>query len=267
VRVFGTAIALAAISIAPVSVRAQAILHVRIADTTGYAIPYATVDASPGGRRVADSVGVVRFEVSARADSVLLVVRRIGFMPGSFYVRPGTGVVEVMLTPAARALNEVVVSARRNNLLQGRGFYERIDQVRKGAYTGEFIMPEDLERISPGTLSRAFVESRYVRVDRAGARRLAVLTGRGGCGYTILIDGVRVQGTMEENITGATSINPSGTARRQQGETGIEELISGLEVVAIEVYPSAATAPSEIQARAMGGRGACGIIAIWTGRG
>lgn len=245
---------------------AQSLLRLRVADSQGVAIPFAVVDASPGGRRVADNVGSVSLEIPGRVDSVLVIVRRIGYQSLSRMLQPGVVVHELTLVPVANALEAVTISERRNSILLNRGFYDRLERVRRGAYTGEFITPEDLDRMGATTLGRAFNESKYVRVERAGVQRQIVLTGRSGCGYTILIDGTRQAGILEEGIAGATSIDPRGTKALLPSTTGIEELIGGLEVVAIEVYPSASTAPAEIQARAMGGRGSCGIIAIWTGR-
>lgn len=247
----------------PTVASAQMVLRVRVADSTGASVPYAVIEANPGGRRIADSVGIATFELHATVSPIRLTVRRIGFAPASATAAPGSQQVTVVLASISRALNAIVVMDRRSSGLVARGFYDRIEQVRRGAYTGEFIMPEDLERLAPSTVSRALVESRFVRVGRVGQRRLAVLLGRGGCGYTILVDGTRIAGTLEEAATGATSIESRGTARGR-ADTGIEDIVNGLDIAAIEVYPSAATAPVEIQAKAMGGRGTCGIVAIWT---
>jgi hypothetical protein len=260
----------ALLTCAPMVLSAQTLFRVRVSDTTGVAIPYAVIEANPGGRRVADSLGQAAIELPARVNSITVQVRRIGFLPGRAVLSTGDQLHDIRLSPVARELSAVVISDRRNNLLVSRGFYDRLERVRRGAFTGEFITPEDLERLSPGTVSRALSESRYVRIGRVGGRQLAVLLGRGNCGYTILVDGSRVAGTLEENATGNTSIDPRGSSRRGSRETppdiSIEEFVNGLEIAAIEVYPSAANAPAEIQARAMGGRGACGIVAIWTGR-
>jgi len=243
-------------------VSAQQAWRVVVRDTAGVVIPFAVVEASPGGRRVADAEGVVLYQRPA-ADSVLVVVRRIGFANTSRWLRTqvdGT----VLLTPLARALEAVTVTERQNTLLAQRGFYDRMERVQNGAVVGEFITPEDLDRLSPMTLSRALVESRYVKV--AGSRNGAIFLGRSDCGYTVLVDGTRVM-SIQDDLPGLTSINPAGTSRRSGGAAlpSVEELVSGSHVAAIEVYPSAANAPSELQARAMGGRGSCGIIAIWTG--
>jgi len=58
---------------------AQVPLQVRVLDSAGVAIPYAVVDASPGGRRVADSDGVAAFTRLSLGDSTLVIVRRVGY--------------------------------------------------------------------------------------------------------------------------------------------------------------------------------------------
>ena len=86
---------------------------------------------------------------------------------------------------------------------------------------------------------------------------------------TVLLDGQRLAGQLEEAIVEETptSINRSGTATRSSGRPDllfdIDQVVSGLSVMAIEIYPSTANAPFELQR--LGGRGSCGIIAIWTG--
>ena len=242
---------------------AQGVWRVSVRDTAGFAVPFAVLDASPGGRRVADAEGVATFPRPS-ADSVLVHVRRIGFAQRSVWLRTiADG--QVRLEPLARVLTTMNITERQNTQLAQRGFYDRMERVQKGAIVGEFITPEDLDRLSPMTLSRALVESRYVKI--AGRPGLAVFLGRSDCGYTVLVDGVRVA-SIQDDLPGLTSINPAGTSQRRAGGgrlPSMEELVAGSDIAAIEVYPSAANAPSELQARAMGGRGSCGIIAIWTG--
>lgn len=238
--------------------------RVVVRDTTGFAVPYAVVDANPGGRRVADAEGVVSYP-RVSADSVRVIVRRIGYSVATGWLRSDReGLVE--LTPLPRALAAVTVTARQNTMLAQRGFYDRMERVQNGAMVGEFITPEDLDRLSPMTLSRALRESRYVRVaGRSGSVATTQFLGRADCGYTVLVDGVRIE-SLQDDLPGLTSINPRGTSRNTAGrKPSMEELVMGSAIAAIEVYPSAANAPSELQARAMGGRGSCGIMAIWTG--
>lgn len=238
-RIHWWAGALALVAVASVG-EAQGVWRVSVRDTAGFAVPFAVLDAAPGGRRVADAEGVASFPRS-NADG------------------------QVILEPLARMLTTMNITERQNTQLAQRGFYDRMERVQKGAIVGEFITPEDLDRLSPMTLSRALVESRYVKI--AGRPGLAVFLGRSDCGYTVLVDGVRVA-SIQDDLPGLTSINPGGTSQRRAGGgrlPSMEELVAGSDIAAIEVYPSAANAPSELQDRAMGGRGSCGIIAIWTG--
>lgn len=249
-------------------VGAQQSWRITVRDTAGFAVPYAVVDANPGGRRVADKDGTVFFGRIA-ADSALLHVRRIGFAQSSVWVETRSDAV-VRLVQLASPLAAVNVTERQHTLLAQRGFYERMERVQKGAVVGEFITPEDLEAMGAMTVSRAFSRSRHVRIARppGGAISETKLLGRSDCGYTVLVDGQRVE-SLQDTQQGLTSIDPRGSARPASGRASrppsIEELVPGSDIAAIEVYPSAANAPSELQARAMAGRGSFGIIAIWTG--
>lgn len=246
---------------------AQVPLTIRVVDSLGHPVPYAVVDASPGGRRVADSDGVVAFTRLASVDSTLIIVRRVGYGQATVRVAAGVDSIVVGLSALARALATVEISERRNTPLARRGFYDRMERVQHGAIVGEFITPEDLDRLGAMTVARALTGARYVQVTRSGSRQRPVLLGRGGCGYTILVDGVRAAGTLEEGMHGATSIDGRATTSRQTGMAplDVEEIVNGGAIAAVEVYPSTANAPAELQAAAMGGRGSCGIIAFWTG--
>lgn len=246
---------------------AQQSWRITVRDSAGFAVPYAIVEAIPGGRRVADIEGVATFSRQS-SETVLLQVRRIGYAMASVRVPPSVD-ADVRLMPLARTLETVNVTDRQNTLLAQRGFYERMERVQRGAIVGEFITPEDLEEIGPMTPSRALSRSRFVRVVREGGRGVSetVFVGRGDCAFTVLVDGQRVE-SVQDRRPGLTSIDQNGTVPRDPPGVrppSIEEILPGSDIAAIEVYPSAANAPSELQARAMAGRGSCGIIAIWTG--
>jgi hypothetical protein len=242
--------------------------RVVVRDTLGFAVPYAVVDANPGGRRVADDHGVVIY-TRPRADSVRVIVRRIGFLIADGWLRSDREGL-VALTPVARSLAAMNVTERQNTQLAQRGFYDRMERVQRGAIVGEFMTPEDLDRISPMLLSRALRESKYVKIARppGGGVSGTAFLGRADCGFTVLVDGQRVA-SLQDEMPGLTSINARGSSRAEffgrLRPPSLEELVAGSEIAAIEVYPSAANAPAELQARAMAGRGSCGIIAIWTG--
>jgi hypothetical protein len=70
---------------------------------------------------------------------------------------------------------------------------------------------------------------------------------------------------------GPTSISNLSRAQRSTTERdellmrnpSIDELVSGREVNAIEIYSSMGTAPAELVQ--LTGGGGCGLVAIWTG--
>jgi hypothetical protein len=83
---------------------------------------------------------------------------------------------------------------------------------------------------------------------------------------TILVDGQRVRGTLQDDISSEVpqSINPSGS--RQVGSDvlrlSLDNIVDVRSVMGIEIYPSTANAPVDLIP--IGGRGSCGFVAIWT---
>ena len=236
-----------------------------VRDELGVPVPYATITVSGGNPVIADDSGRAPIR-GVKGDSIDLQVRRIGFREYRGWHRlVPDGEILVTLPPVVRELGEVVVTARLQTPLAQRGFYDRVARVQRGAIVGDFITPEMLALQIPSTASRALTGTRYVRIGR-GPRGQPMLLGRGGCGMTLIVDGQRVAGMIEESITGEvpTSINSRG---RQSNGGGmgmdIDTAVDGGSIMAIEVYPSTANAPAELQS--LGGRGSCGIVAIWTG--
>lgn len=78
----------------------------------------------------------------------------------------------------------------------------------------------------------------------------------------IVLDGQFVR-TVEQTVVGeaSTSINAMGTG--SLGGPSVDQLVNGLSVMAIEIYPSSANAPPEIIP--FNGKGSCGVIVIRTG--
>lgn len=75
-----------------------------------------------------------------------------------------------------------------------------------------------------------------------------------------------IEETARETVP--TSLDRQGTApitadRDERLLLDVDQVVNGLSIMAIEIYPSTANAPVELQA--LGGRGSCGIVAIWTG--
>ena len=246
-------------------------VRVAVKDDIGTAVAYALVTLGNGRPVIADSLGVVDFKAKSD-DSVRVLVRRIGFKEFVGWTRRGEGsVYPVTLPRIAATLEAVTISASRNTQLEQRGFYDRVDRVRNGAIVGEFITPEELELRGAPSVSRILGGSQYARIGYTtprGRGRLAVIQGRGGCMMTILLDGQKVSGTLQddEEMSQTPSSIVSGGTRSSGGGGGgdsIDDVVNGLSIAAIEVYPSTANAPFELQRLAA--RGSCGIVAIWTG--
>lgn len=239
-----------------------------VRDGTGAAVPYAFVQPAAGAPITLDSAG--RGELLLRGrDSMHVRVRRIGYTPLDRWVRlPVSDSLVLVMGRVVQALSAVEVVGVRDTPLGRRGFYDRMDRVKRGATVGEFVTPEQLELQLPMTLTQALRDSRYARLGRLNSG-LPVLLGRGGCAMNIVVDGQYVRATSQDAVVEQhpTSIRREGTYRPPPGSPTIElnSIVGGNEIAAIEVYPSVANAPFELQAAVPSGRGTCGIVAVWTG--
>jgi hypothetical protein len=239
--------------------------YVKVVDSQGYPVPYAAVQIGGTAERATDTLGVVRqLKIDLKPQS--LRVRRIGFAPFAGEVTPTSdGEFRVVLGPTVNGLDTVRTVAVAYTPLSRTGFYDRMDRVHNGAVVGEFIVPEELEARRPTLITQMFRGRRYVGITR-GKNNKMMVTGRGGsCGMTILVDGVRVNNTMEEASTNLpTSIHGGRQPNPGSGEPmSLDETIGANEVMAVEVYPSTSNAPAELVP--LTGSGSCGIVAIWTG--
>lgn len=222
-------------------------VRVRIVTEGGQPIPFATVAIDGGIPQPANAEGSL--SVRARSRSALRVsARRIGFVPVDTTLAIESGEdVAVVLRPIAQQLDAVVVRADPTPL-ERTGFYDRAERVQRGAFTADFLTPEMLNQRNSARASHHLQLSRFVTLESSNERPpRRVIRGRAGCKMEVILDGQRAQLRTEDG----------------REEVPIDDLVSGLEVVAIEVYPSLANAPAELIP--LTGRGECGLIAIWTG--
>jgi hypothetical protein len=170
--------------------------RIRITDADRNAIPYALVTLPGGARRVANDSGFIVLPRLDTADSIKLNVRRVGFAPFDGWVRPvADGVATVELTPLPRQLTTVNVTERANTLLARRGFYDRMERARKGAFTARFITPEEMDLRNAAYVSQLIGGESTVKLNRSAGK--VILSGRGlGCPMAILIDGQQIRGTV-----------------------------------------------------------------------
>ncbi|MBK7905697.1 MAG: hypothetical protein IPJ78_03950 [Gemmatimonadetes bacterium] len=127
----GVVIALALVTLSCVLEAQQAPApRAMICDSVGRSIPYATVQSSGSTPRVANDSGVVLLSVP-RADSLKLLVRRIGFQAWEGWVRPdAAGDFVVRLIPLPQNLERVSIYERDTPLAR-TGFYDRMERVAK----------------------------------------------------------------------------------------------------------------------------------------
>lgn len=251
-----------------------------VRDALGLPVGWAMIQIAGGAPQIADDSGRVPLN-GIRDDSLQVSVRRIGYRPFDGWVVRSVpnGTFTAILPRLALALDTVrVTAAAVSTPLARTGFYDRVARVRRGAFTAEFITPEELDERNRSQLSQIFSGRRYTTLTmvRVAGRQVPALLGRGKCAMTILVDGVRVTKTTQDLVLEAgapQSIRSAGSrpssihTANQQGEVtgflGLDDIVDGRSVMAIEIYPSTANAPAELIP--MGGRGSCGFVAIWTG--
>lgn len=236
---------------------------IRVLDHSGEPIPHALIAVNGSTERVADDDGIATLAISP-GDSISVLVRRIGFTPFNGYAKQAskTEPFTVELLPAAQRLATVNVRARERTPLELTGFYNRVRDIQRGAVLGEFFTPEQIDQRQASKASQIFLQSKFVTVevergwgnaltgksDYSGTGQRVFLRGRGGCTMTVLVDGVRMPGMMQD-----TNAKP--------GERmGIDDMISVGSIHAIEVYSSGVGTPTGIAP----GENNCGVVAIWT---
>lgn len=169
----------------------------------------------------------------------VVVVRRIGFRPESLAVNIVAGTVHdvrIRIRATPQWVAPVVVDARSAKYTGFlRGFYERRD---RGA--GVFFTAADIEQRNPRFVTDLLRTVPGTRIATRGPEN--VVTFRGfSCPPLIWIDG---------NAATAAYLDP--------------DLFDPMTLAGIEVYRGPATVPAALMG--VQGKGACGVIALWTKR-
>jgi hypothetical protein len=259
----------------PTAVAAQGgPVRVVIADTSGLRIAFAVVQLDASMRRIASDSGVATFETGA-ADSIRLVVRRIGYAPFEGWVpRTGGGnEYAVALTPLAQTLRTVQVRAPEDNRLFRAGFYRRLDERLRIPSRSEFFTPEDLDQRNAGRVTHLLQGVGFLRIEQAqigpGSASYdfaMVVMGRGRCYANILLDGNVPAALVEDWLAEHELIQRArgGAAPPTPNSlTPIDRLLQPGSIAGLEVYATATLAPDELRAKAR--RPTCPLVAIWTG--
>ena len=200
-----------------------------------------------------------RFELrDLRADTLHLLIRRIGHQPASIMLAPDRGVIvefAATLVPTVVELGTIVVEGRTmERTLWRNGFYDR-----QRAGHGTYFDPEKLAQ-HPSVVT-ALQMTPSVQVMRTPDGR-AIALGRSGakfCTLAVYIDGVLV---------------------RSASDIGLEMLVLPGDVLAMEVYPRAVHVPNTLRSAGpsdgggglpspgsgavSGGPVDCGAVVLWT---
>lgn len=169
----------------------------------------------------------------------VIVVRRIGFRPESVSVNIVAGTiheVRIRIRPMPQWVAPVVVDARTAKYTGFlRGFYERRDRG-----VGVFFTAADIEERKPRFVTDLLRTVPGTRIAMRGPEN--VITFRGlSCLPLIWIDG---------NAATAAYLDP--------------DVFDPMTLAGIEVYKGPATVPAALMG--VRGKGACGVIALWTKR-
>ncbi len=244
IEISGPQSALASQSIAPRPVvDSLATLSGTVQDSAGHPLRGAQIILSDGSAR-AESGDSGQFTIRhLKPGKTDVTVRVLGYGPATFstVLRAARNRrMRVILTPVSVQLSTIVVmDSLSDPLLNQTGFFER---KRRG--WGTFISPEEIQRRNPARASdmlRTINGVEIASVGRTGTLPLSTralsITGR--CMLNVFVDGTR--------------------AYISSGMT-LEDVISGSEVGAMEVYATATETPPQF----IGGNFDCGALVIWT---
>ena len=237
---------------------AGAVVRGRITDSTGHAIPFARVTADGLGDRVADDSG--RFLLAVpRPGVVRLDVRRVGFHPLAMRVRVARDTtLRLVMQQLPASLARVKIEAEAATLsLELGGFYQRLRDKERGANTGHFILPEEIER-RRGSVTQLVTGIPGLRVERlklpgqSSSEYFALFGnarkwGRGLCPMEVYVDRVRLAPVV------------GNLGRADPLPVDVNEVLTIREIAGIEVY-TRSNAPPEFALL----NGTCGVVVIWT---
>lgn len=240
---------------------------------TGRAIPSAAVeliddDGQPLVTSTTDATGGFQLALPAtqgRRDRVArLRVSAHGYVDAAGG-RIGADVrwhrVTAELSPEAVAIEGVLVEVEaRRGALERLGFFQRAERT-----AGLFLAPEDLERARSGRTSEMLtrlVPGAQPYQNNAANTTRSFIQLRGAirassnqhCLPAVYLDGALVRWGRREGVA---------EDDRLTSYPSLDELVSGYDVEAIEIYDT----PSTIPVAFSGPGSLCGVIVVWTGRG
>lgn len=234
-----------------------------VLDTAARPVSGVTIEYAGRARVVTNDSG--HFQIRVNTGSVVLDIRRLGFLPSRFGLPTGRDTaIDVTLIPVARQIAAVEVNARQRD---ATGFLERTEASRRGGVHGIFITRDAIEKRNAGRVSDLFQDLPGVSVHAFGPNHYVLLgrhlvpvtAGRTNvlvpCAMALYIDGARVGRLDGATIFGPNAVPPESIE--------INALVQPSEIYGIEYYERASSAPAQFQAL----NGSCGVVVIWTERG
>jgi hypothetical protein len=183
----------------------------------------------------------------------------------SMQVRRDTA-IEIVMLPSPGQLKAVTVTERARTGLENFGFYERMEQQKRGLVNGTFITPEDVARRNPSAISQMMGNVQGVSLMTSAGRMIPVGPD-GTCVMTMFLDGVMVNNTKGQGAVMqemAEMMQKSGSSAPPDGRMadygGIDLVMAAHQLAAMEIYPRISSAPIKYQPLA----GSCGVILIWS---
>lgn len=178
------------------------------------------------------------------SDSTTITIRRLGFESVTFTLMTDSLALhqlDIELEPVARALDDVTIMEARTARVPT---LERFDARRTQLDgVGFFLTRPEIVKREGMPLTSLLSQARGVVIQQTGNGRAVLRMARSTqrlrpCAPHLWVDGVRVTG-LEVND------------------------VPTRDIEAVELYASAASAPSEFSSAAALG---CGVVAIWTRR-
>src|SRR2546423_186367 len=235
-----------------------------VSDSVGHPVSKAeVVSVNSGTRTVTDQVGQFVLRNLPPGDNAF-GIRAIGFAPADFSVSLSPGEarhVSIDLRSALIRLPTVVVNERRTQRnLRELGFYEQAATGR-----GTFLTPDFLASRNAARVSDALRAVNGVQLQRNNSGVLPFSTGghisigsNASCLMNLYIDGTRVE--IGSAYDRGAAVPPEMARAGQAASLRIDDVISGNDVGAIEIYPSGVSGPEKYSGVSRG----CGTILIWT---
>ena len=231
----------------------------RVTDVSGTPVPFARITAEGSGERVADDSG--RFLLPrSRTGPMRLEVRRVGFTPLLTRVDINRDTsLHLVLQPLPTTLSKVQIDGQAMvTALDLAGFYQRLRDKERGANTGHFITPEEIERRRQGSVTQLVTGipglrvGRFKRSESPAANEYQALfgnsrKGRAMCSMTVYVNRVRLVPPDDDGLA------------REPLPPDVNGAVTLSELAGVEVYTRSYAPPEYAMLN-----GTCGVVLLWT---